>query len=144
MLEYRENLKYQNKNCVYLQVRLYKYIWPPHLTHPTLAVIGFIEPWGAINPMAELQARWAVRVFNGELKLPSRLIMDKDIEEKIYQMSKRYVPSPRHTIQVDHVDYCNEIADEVGCRPNICEIDKCNLFNILNRFIFSEIFNQRF
>jgi len=86
--------------------------------------MGLIQPWGTINPMTELQARWAVRVFKGELKLPSRFAMDKDTDERLYKMSKRYVASPRHTIQVDYVEYCNELADEVGCRPNLCEIDK--------------------
>jgi dimethylaniline monooxygenase (N-oxide forming) len=86
--------------------------------------MGLIQPWGAINPMTELQARWAVRIFKNELKLPSRFKMDEDIDVHLYRMSKRYVASPRHTIQVDYVEYCNELADEVGCRPNICKIDK--------------------
>jgi dimethylaniline monooxygenase (N-oxide forming) len=94
------------------------------MTHPTLAVMCLVQPWGAINPMTELQARWAVRVFKDELKLPSRLKMDEDIDEKIHEMSVRYVASPRHTVQVDHVDYCNELADQIGCRPNICKINK--------------------
>ncbi|CAF3374545.1 unnamed protein product [Rotaria sp. Silwood1] len=101
------------------RIRLYKYVWPSHMTHPTLAVMGLIQPWGAINPITELQARWVVRVFNGELKLPSCLKMDEDIDEKIHQMSQRYVASSRHTVQVDYLDYCNEIAKQVGCRPNI-------------------------
>ncbi len=88
------------------------------MTHPTLAVMSLIQPVGAINPLTELQARWAVRIFKGELKLPSRLEMDKDIDERLDQMLKRYVASPRHTLQVDHLEYCNE----VGCRPNLCEI----------------------
>jgi dimethylaniline monooxygenase (N-oxide forming) len=83
-----------------------------------------IQPWGAINPMSELQARWAVRVFKGELKLPSRSEMNKDTDERLNKMSKRYVVSPRHTIQVDYVEHCNELADEVRCRPNLCKIDK--------------------
>jgi dimethylaniline monooxygenase (N-oxide forming) len=85
--------------------------------------MGLIQPWGAINPMTELQSRWALRIFKGELKLPSRFKMDADIDEKIHQMSARYVASPRHTIQVDYVEYCNELANEVGCLPNICEIE---------------------
>ncbi|CAF3397574.1 unnamed protein product [Rotaria sp. Silwood1] len=101
------------------RIRLYKYVWPSHMTHPTLAVMGLIQPWGAINPITELQARWVVRVFNGELKLSSCLKMDEDIDEKIHQMSQRYVASSRHTVQVDYLDYCNEIAKQVGCRPNI-------------------------
>lgn len=95
--------------------------------HPTLAVMGLIQPWGAINPMTELQARWAVRMFKHELKLPSRTKMEKDIRERFDRMSIRYVSSPRHTIQVDYIEYCNELADEVGCRPNICTIKMNNL-----------------
>ena len=82
-----------------------------------------IQSWGPISPVMELQARWAVRIFKNELKLPSRSRMDEDIRERLYQMSKRYVASPRHTLQVDHVEHCNELADEIGCRPNICEIE---------------------
>ena len=44
---------------------LYKYIYPPGLEHPTLAVIGLIQPLGAIMPISEMQARWATRVFKG-------------------------------------------------------------------------------
>ena len=84
--------------------------------------MGLIQPWGAINPITELQARWAVRVFRGDVKLPSKADMDHEIDEKARIMAERYVASPRHTVQVDYVDYCNEIADQVGCRPNSCRI----------------------
>ena len=50
--------------------------------------------------------------------------MDADIDEKIQRMAERYVASPRHTVQVDHMDYCNELADQVGCRPNLRELKK--------------------
>lgn len=82
--------------------------------------MGLIQPWGAINPITELQARWAVRVFNGETKLPSNVEMEEDIESKARAMAERYVASARHTVQVDYVDYCNELAEQIGCRPNIC------------------------
>ncbi|CAF3764421.1 unnamed protein product, partial [Rotaria sordida] len=101
------------------RVRLYKYVWPSHMTHSTLAVIGLVQPWGAINPVAELQARWAIQVFNSELKLPSHLKMDEDIDEKFHELSQQYIASPRHTLEVRHGDYCNETADKIGCRPNI-------------------------
>jgi dimethylaniline monooxygenase (N-oxide forming) len=41
----------------------FKYMFPPDLTHPTLAVIGCFQPLGAIMPAAELQCRLAARVF---------------------------------------------------------------------------------
>jgi dimethylaniline monooxygenase (N-oxide forming) len=39
-------------------VNLYKYVFPPQLKHPTLAVMGCIQPIGAYNPIVELQARY--------------------------------------------------------------------------------------
>lgn len=45
---------------------LYKYVFPPELERPTLAVVGLVQPLGAVMPIAEMQARWATRVFKGE------------------------------------------------------------------------------
>nr|DBA18131.1 TPA: hypothetical protein GDO54_016415 [Pyxicephalus adspersus] len=76
-------------------VPLYKMVFPSNLEKPTMAFIGYIQPIGAIMPVSEMQARWATRV---------------------------YVKSERHTIQVDYVPYMDEIADEIGCKPNIKQI----------------------
>ena len=46
-------------------VDLYKYVYPPDLSHPTLAIIGHVQAIGAVIPIAEMQARWTTRVFNG-------------------------------------------------------------------------------
>ena len=42
---------------------LFRYIFPPHLTRNTLAVIGYVQPLGSLMPISELQARVAIRVF---------------------------------------------------------------------------------
>lgn len=42
---------------------LYKFCWPLGMEHDTLAVIGYFQPLGSINPISELQCRWATRVF---------------------------------------------------------------------------------
>ena len=47
---------------------LYKYVFPPDLERNTLAVIGLVQPLGAIMPISELQARWATRVFKGDTR----------------------------------------------------------------------------
>ena len=47
------------------KVSLYKYVFPPELERPTLAIIGLVQPLGAIMPISEMQARWATRVFKG-------------------------------------------------------------------------------
>ncbi|XP_074525279.1 flavin-containing monooxygenase 5-like [Halichoeres trimaculatus] len=98
---------------------LYKYVFPPELQRPTLAIIGLVQPLGAIMPISEMQARWATRVFKGCAKLPSEAAMMKDIKSKEETMAKRYVSSQRHTIQVDYICYMDEIAELVGVRPSI-------------------------
>lgn len=44
-------------------VNLYKYVFPPDIQPATLAVIGCIQPIGAVMPISEIQCRWATRVF---------------------------------------------------------------------------------
>ncbi|XP_070764428.1 flavin-containing monooxygenase 5-like [Enoplosus armatus] len=98
---------------------LYKYVFPAELDRPTLAIIGLVQPLGALMPISEMQARWATRVFKGCIKLPSAPAMLKDVHYKQETMAKRYVTSQRHTIQVDYISYMDEIAQLVGVRPNI-------------------------
>lgn len=45
------------------EVTLYKGIFPPQLEKPTMAVIGLVQSLGAAIPTADLQARWAAKVF---------------------------------------------------------------------------------
>ncbi|KAG8436652.1 hypothetical protein GDO86_007665 [Hymenochirus boettgeri] len=77
------------------EVSLYKMIFPPDLEKPTLACVGYIQPSGAIMPIAEIQARWATRV---------------------------YFKSDRHTLQVSYVGYMDEIATEIGCKPDVKQV----------------------
>ncbi|XP_060888111.1 dimethylaniline monooxygenase [N-oxide-forming] 5 [Labrus mixtus] len=97
---------------------LYKYVFPHELQRHTLAIIGLVQPLGAIMPISEMQARWATRVFKGCAKLPSVVDMMKDIQCKKETMAQRYVSSQRHTIQVDYISYMDEIAEQVGVRPS--------------------------
>nr|UZZ64697.1 tAncFMO5 [synthetic construct] len=110
-------LKVQNN-----KVSLYKFVFPPHLEKPTLAIIGLIQPLGAIMPISELQARWATRVFKGLNKLPSANDMMADIAKKKEEMEKRYVTSQRHTIQVDYIEYMDELASLIGVKPNLLSL----------------------
>ncbi|NWI25993.1 FMO5 monooxygenase, partial [Sula dactylatra] len=101
------------------QIPLYKFMFPPDLEKPTLAFIGLIQPLGAIMPISELQCRWATRVFKGLLKLPPSANMLADIRQTKEEMAKRYVKSQRHTIQVDYIPYMDELARQVGAKPNL-------------------------
>ncbi|XP_015724859.1 dimethylaniline monooxygenase [N-oxide-forming] 5-like [Coturnix japonica] len=101
------------------QVSLYKYVFPVDLEKPSLAFIGYIQPLGAIMPISEMQCRWATRVFKGLNKLPPRHDMEADIKHKREEMAKRYVASRRHTIQVDYIPYMDELACQLGVKPNL-------------------------
>ncbi|XP_065530034.1 flavin-containing monooxygenase 5-like [Lathamus discolor] len=101
------------------QIPLYKFMFPPDLEMPTLAFIGLIQPLGAIMPISELQCRWATSIFKGLNKLPPRHCMEADIKQKREAMAKQYVKSQRHTIQVDYIPYMDELACQVGVKPNV-------------------------
>ncbi|XP_059196509.1 flavin-containing monooxygenase 5-like [Centropristis striata] len=104
--------------CGY-RLRLYKHVFPPALTQPTLAVVGFIHGLGSITPLAEMQARWATRVYKGLTNLPSEEIMLEEIAKDTAAMHQRYACSERTPIQVDYIPYLDSVAEEVGVRPNL-------------------------
>lgn len=76
-----------------------------HPDYPGLYFIGLIQPLGAIMPLAELQAKWVTGLITGRLSLPTREEMARTIANDQTTLSSRYVPSTRHTIQVDFFPY---------------------------------------
>lgn len=106
-------------------VDLYQYMFPTETSdHNTLAVIGLIQPIGSIMPISEMQVRVFYENLFGSHRLPSASEMKKSIQDKREEMFKRYVRSPRHTIQVDYITYMDELAELVGCKPNVMELIK--------------------
>ncbi|XP_069823527.1 flavin-containing monooxygenase 5-like [Dendropsophus ebraccatus] len=103
-------------------VSLYKFMFPYHLEKPMLAVVGLIQPTGAIMPMSELQSRLATRVFKGLVQLPDQQTMVTDIMEKSFKISNRYVKSQQQNIQVDYLEYMDELAAMIGVRPDIIRL----------------------
>ena len=84
-------------------VRLYRNVVHPDV--PGLHFIGLIQPWGAIFPIAEVQAEWVADLVAGRAVLPDRDTMRAVIDTDLTRMRRRYVRSPRHTIQVDFHAY---------------------------------------
>jgi dimethylaniline monooxygenase (N-oxide forming) len=79
---------------------------------PGLYFVGFIQPLGAIMPIAEAQAEWVADLLEGRAALPSAERMRAEIADYERKMRKRYVASKRHTIQVDFHPYLREIRHE--------------------------------
>ncbi|KAJ7332892.1 hypothetical protein JRQ81_015072 [Phrynocephalus forsythii] len=102
-------------NCV----PLYKHVFPPHLEKPTLAFIGLIQPLGPVMPTAELQARWATRVFKGLSSLPPESTMVTDIIKRNEKRIKWFGTSRSQSIQTDFITYVDELAVELGSKPNL-------------------------
>uniref|UniRef100_A0A3Q2Z4H6 Flavin-containing monooxygenase n=1 Tax=Hippocampus comes TaxID=109280 RepID=A0A3Q2Z4H6_HIPCM len=80
---------------------LYKHVFPPRLSKPTLAMVGLIFGQGSQSPLAEMQARWATRVFKGGLS------------------SLRYTCYEGTPIQVNSVSYLDSVASQIGVKPNM-------------------------
>jgi cation diffusion facilitator CzcD-associated flavoprotein CzcO len=89
---------------------LFKRVFRPGL--PSLAFIGLLQPLGAIMPLAAAQSEWVCDHLTGRYALPSPEAMRADMERERARMFKRYVASPRHTMQVDFDDYLADLAAE--------------------------------
>jgi dimethylaniline monooxygenase (N-oxide forming) len=72
---------------------------------PDLFFIGLLQPLGAIMPLAEEQAKWIADYLTGCYALPERHEMAQRTAADDEAMQRRYVASPRHTMQVDFDDY---------------------------------------
>jgi dimethylaniline monooxygenase (N-oxide forming) len=89
---------------------LYKRLFHPELAG--LSFIGFVQPWGAIMPIAEVQGRLVAAHLTGEYALPSPAAMERDMRAMLRRQARRYRASKRHTIQVDFSNYVVELDDE--------------------------------
>ncbi|KAJ7986574.1 hypothetical protein DPEC_G00341280 [Dallia pectoralis] len=102
-----------------LPLCLYRHVFPLGLAQPSLAIVGFVCNLGAINPLAEMQARWATRIFKGLLTLPPEKAMLHDIKTDTSTLQNRFACLERHPLQVDHIPYLDSMATEIGVRPNL-------------------------
>lgn len=85
----------------------------------SLGFIGFLRPaFGAIPPLAELQARWFARLQSGKLALPSEIEMRQSIEH--WAGLRRHVfraVRGRLDELVDYTPFCDALASQIGCKP---------------------------
>jgi hypothetical protein len=93
------------------RVHFYRHVIPVDL--PNIYFLGLLQPLGAIMPLAEQQAKWIAGLLKGSITLPGRETMLKEIRKTQHEIEKRYINSPRHTIQVDFWDYFYTIEKEM-------------------------------
>jgi dimethylaniline monooxygenase (N-oxide forming) len=92
------------------RIDLFRRVFEPH--NPSLAFVGLLQPLGAIFPLAEAQGQWIAEYLRGEYHPPAPRVMEADIRREQARMSKRYVASKRHTIQVDFDSYLYDLKRE--------------------------------
>jgi dimethylaniline monooxygenase (N-oxide forming) len=85
----------------------------------SLAFIGFLRPaFGAIPPLAELQARWFALLQSGRARLPPPAAMKESIVQWTrYRAHVFRAVRGRLDYLVDHVPFCDALAEMVGCKP---------------------------
>uniref|UniRef100_A0A8C9DA19 Flavin-containing monooxygenase n=1 Tax=Panthera leo TaxID=9689 RepID=A0A8C9DA19_PANLE len=112
---YTSSFPFLENNATVLdsQHSMFKFVFPPQLEKPTLAFIGILQPVGATIPTSELQR------LN---KLPSVSGMMADIRQKRKKFEKEFLNNPRDTCRVQYVEYMDEIASEIGAKPNLPSI----------------------
>lgn len=93
------------------RVPLYKSVVFPDLSG--LYFIGFLQPLGAIFPLAERQSKWIAALLDGEVALPDRETVDEAIAATQEYRNQRYHESPRHTLEVDFWRYVHQIEKEM-------------------------------
>ena len=78
---------------------------------PRLYFIGLCQTVGAILPIAEAQSNWVAAELRGEYRLPSPAEMWQTIEAH-ERSGSGYVPTRRHTMQIDPERYLAALARE--------------------------------
>ncbi|GMT35860.1 hypothetical protein PFISCL1PPCAC_27157, partial [Pristionchus fissidentatus] len=97
------------------EVNCFEFMFPMELDKTTLGIVGMIQPYGSIMPIAELQARVILDVLSGRSRLPNKEERAKLVVAKREEMASRYAASRRHTIQVDYIAYMDDLAKLIGC-----------------------------
>ena len=85
---------------------------------PGLYFIGFVQSVGANIPLMEYQSEWIADVIAGEVLLPPAADMKTWISDDRGRMAKRYLRSPRHTMQVDYWRYIRAMKEARTMTPN--------------------------
>jgi len=94
-----------------------------HTFHPetgaSLGFIGFLRPaFGAIPPLAELQARWFALVQSGRSVLPPPAEMQQSIDYWTHFRTHFFrAVKGRLDHLVEYTPFCDELAARIGCKP---------------------------
>ncbi|CAL1267742.1 unnamed protein product [Larinioides sclopetarius] len=99
-------------------VPLFKHVFPPHLSVPSMAIIGMTQVLGGFFPVCEMQARWFANVLNNKIPFPDKGDIINDITLNTEKETKLLHSSARNCMQVYAIPYMDELAKLIGVKPN--------------------------
>ncbi len=85
-----------------------------HPQHRHVFFVGLLQTVGAVMPVAEAQAKVIVRHLLGGYNLPSPDAMARQITRQQQRIKKRFVATPRHTMQIIPADFHAELEVELA------------------------------
>ncbi|XP_075038582.1 dimethylaniline monooxygenase [N-oxide-forming] 2-like [Mixophyes fleayi] len=100
----------------------YKKIIPLGIEKPTLAFIAFILPVGPTMVIAELQSRWATRLFKGLHKLPNAEKIKEEMLKDEKLRKKWFATAENNFRRTDYITYLDDLASDIGVKPNIFQL----------------------
>jgi hypothetical protein len=101
---------------------LYQRVLSPDL--PGLYFIGFIQTVGSNIPLYEYQSQWVGDLITGAVVLPSDQQMRGWIANDQRALTKRYIRSDRHTMQVDFWRYVRAMKEVRANKPHATITDR--------------------
>ncbi|KAM8930624.1 dimethylaniline monooxygenase [N-oxide-forming] 2-like [Pelodytes ibericus] len=104
------------------KLALYKNVFPPHLEKPTLAFLGVVQPFGSLLSVAEMQSRWATRIFKGTACLPAVCKMEAHIKKREEFNIKSFTKCRNQALQMHFIECMDEVAEEICVRPRIMHL----------------------
>jgi dimethylaniline monooxygenase (N-oxide forming) len=91
-----------------------------------LFFVGLLQPLGAIMPLAEAQAKLIAAALAGDYAFPDQAAMQRDLARERDEVRRRYVASPRHTMQVDFDRYLWELQRELAAGRERARVPRRN------------------
>ena len=82
------------------------------LDRQDLCFVGLAQPVGAVMPLAEAQSKLIAALLSRKYDLPNADERKRRTERERAEMFARYVPSRRHTMQIDYDEYLASLAAE--------------------------------
>ncbi|XP_077132539.1 dimethylaniline monooxygenase [N-oxide-forming] 2-like [Ranitomeya variabilis] len=100
----------------------YKKIIPLGIEKPTIAFISFVLPIGPTMVVAELQSRWATKLFKGLHKLPSSEGIKNEMLKDERLRKKWFATADNNFRRTDYISYMDDLASDIGVKLNIWKL----------------------